>query len=558
MNKKTLKNKLRLYIAKYGCFLLFVLSVVVSLVTTYYVTGNVLDSDASSEMILAHQLAQTGKIMTMDWLYSTEIRVLNSQLVFALFFHFFEDWHMVRFCSAVLLQGVMVATYWFMLNRAGIRKQTIWLCEAMLLLPVSVTYGRIVLYHSHYIMHILLAFLLIGMFFAFADGIRWKKVGTYVNMLLIMGLSFIGGLAGVRHLMVIHAPLLLSIVLLCFVEDFKEEDCKKASLLSSQKLQLLLCVVLMAAASLAGVIINKVIFSKYFSFLEYTETTMELLGAADFSDLLYGFFHQFGYRKGQSLLSLMGILSLPGLVAGCYCVVSSVKKLIQHEKKHDIKKAIIDVFFLSFTIVMLALFLLTGGEANYYFVLYLSLSYPWVISNVVEDLQTYKSKGNPLNVRCIFYWITFACLWVNGFANIGFYLGNETFDQHYEGLIYNNVKCVEQKVPVISFLRENDYTIGYATYWEANVMTEISDGNIQMINLLLDKETGNIEYYNWLTSLYVREIPNEKPFILVTQDEKTIFEQSDSFQFCTFAYEDEYHCVYDISAMDAFIPSLYY
>ena len=42
-----------------------------------------LDSDDSAEMILAELLSREGGILSKNWYYSTELRVLNTQLVMA-------------------------------------------------------------------------------------------------------------------------------------------------------------------------------------------------------------------------------------------------------------------------------------------------------------------------------------------------------------------------------------------------------------------------------------------------------------------------------------------
>ena len=47
-----------------------------------------INSDASSEMVLARQLVQERAILSKSWFYSTELRVLNTQLVYAFFFQF--------------------------------------------------------------------------------------------------------------------------------------------------------------------------------------------------------------------------------------------------------------------------------------------------------------------------------------------------------------------------------------------------------------------------------------------------------------------------------------
>ena len=365
-----------------------------------------------------------------------------------------------------------------------------------------------------------------------------------------MGLSFLGGLAGVRHLMIIFAPLLLSIVLFCFVEDFKAANAQNAALFSTRKLRFLLPGILTLAASLAGVVINSAILQTYFSFSQYTDTTLETLNFSQLSEVFYGFFHQFGYRKNLSILSLMGILSLLALVAGSYCVVSSIKRILRHHAENNLGQAIINAFFLCFTAVMLVLFLLTGGSGKYYYVLYLSPCYPWAVTVAISDWSAYKEKVHPFNVKRIFYWLTVACFLMNSLANIGFFWGIQAFDQPYEGLVYKNRDCVAQKQAAVDFLCDNGYSIGYATYWNCNVVTEISDGKLQMINLSLDTESGNLFYDDWLTSLYLREVPNDNPFILITQQEKDAFKKSEFFSSCTIIYEDPYHCIYRIDCLD--------
>ena len=55
-----------------------------------------LDGDDSAEMILANLLAREGGILSRNWFYSTEIRVLNNQIVMSLLFRVFKNWLVVR------------------------------------------------------------------------------------------------------------------------------------------------------------------------------------------------------------------------------------------------------------------------------------------------------------------------------------------------------------------------------------------------------------------------------------------------------------------------------
>ena len=51
-----------------------------------------LTADDSAEMILAEQLSRESEILSPNWYYSTELRVLNTQIVMSLLFRFSHDW----------------------------------------------------------------------------------------------------------------------------------------------------------------------------------------------------------------------------------------------------------------------------------------------------------------------------------------------------------------------------------------------------------------------------------------------------------------------------------
>ena len=45
-----------------------------------------LNSDDASELMLAKMLAEENRLITPNWFYSTELRVFNTQIVYAFFF----------------------------------------------------------------------------------------------------------------------------------------------------------------------------------------------------------------------------------------------------------------------------------------------------------------------------------------------------------------------------------------------------------------------------------------------------------------------------------------
>ena len=75
---------------------------------------NRLDADMASRTKGANLLAQEGGVMSTNWYYSTELRVLNTQLVMAPLFRLFTSWHTVRVVgSVVLILLYLAAWFWF-------------------------------------------------------------------------------------------------------------------------------------------------------------------------------------------------------------------------------------------------------------------------------------------------------------------------------------------------------------------------------------------------------------------------------------------------------------
>ena len=527
--------------------ILFLLSFAVSVITTYYVTKNIIDSDASSELVLSHYLAHSGDfILTKDWLYSTELRVLNTQLIYSTFFRFFSDWSFVRFCSAMTMQVILLISCGYLLHEAGFGWKAFFLSGSLLLLPVSVTYGRIVLYHCYYIPHLAHSFFLLGLTLGFAKNISWKSWKTYAQLAFLILFSFIGGLGGVRQLMITHVPLLLGIVALCFLEDTKETDKSKSSFLSPANLPLVAAALAGALFSFVGLKVNTGILAQHYSFEHQSTYPIGLLSASELPHVTYGYFHNFGFRQGHPLLSLMGILSICGIFAGGYCVYLSVRRFLAHTENRDIRKNLVRLFSLSVTIVTLFLFVVSGQNGAYYYALYLVFSLPWGILLLTSELTEFSDKTNLLRAEKLLPIVAVAVLLANGLVNVLFFNGNEKFQQTYEGLHYKNMHIKDDLSDAADFLAENGYDLGFATFWNSNVLTETTDGRIRMVNVCMIPQMECIIYDNWLTVFGYRELVAEKPFMLIGAAEFANFEKTELYKNCELVYQDKYYYIFDV------------
>lgn len=211
---------------------LFYITFLVSILTTWHFVKYYLDSDASSEMVLAQHWLDIGKILSTDWIYGSELRVLHVQLIYAPLLLIFDDWQTVRFLGAVIMQVLYLASFGFLLRQAGVDKQRFYLGGSLLLLPVSVAYGRIVLYHNHYLPNITISFFLVGLVLSFAREQNWKTLWPWLRGSILLALSFLSSVSSIRQLMITHAPLLLALLVHWLLEDSREPEAKLTALLA--------------------------------------------------------------------------------------------------------------------------------------------------------------------------------------------------------------------------------------------------------------------------------------------------------------------------------------
>ena len=166
---------------------------------------DLIDADMSSELVLAQQLKQTGGILSSNWYYSTEVRVLNTQLVYSLLFHVFDDWQTVRLVGNITLYLVLLSSYYFLCKRLRITRYYP-LTAAILLLPLSAPYFYILLYGAYYIPRVSIQFVILGLILPQREEPR-RKAGAITDTLLACALSAALGLEGARMLLVLMIPL---------------------------------------------------------------------------------------------------------------------------------------------------------------------------------------------------------------------------------------------------------------------------------------------------------------------------------------------------------------
>ena len=492
-----------------------------------------LDSDMAAEMIFSRLLAESGHVFaTKEWYYSTEFRFLYTQLVMAPLFRLLDDWHLIRMITNIVTYALMVASCFYMMKPLKVKQKWVALTGAILLLPFSETMMTHMQMGNTYMPHVILVFFFFGLFLRLVkkEGYsRWRK-GEMVVLYFL--LAVICGVSGVRYLLALQCPLALAAFLyLTFSGEWKlfrsrfgtgpeAMDCWKRIWKSPQAVYFYYGL-LGAVGGLAGYCINVLWVSRQYVFQTYEATNF----IAVYQGILWervqnaigSLLMLFGYIPERGFLSLRGFITILSFAIIGILVYCSVK-------------------------------VCRGSHGQRFFVaLFLAVSMGLNLFVFVFTTSTMVPR----------YYIT---TFVFVLPVIAFYIeGKEpAFDRFLAGLLligcflmgtakvtlsFLTVDKNEGKREVAAFLEENGYDFGFATYWNANIMTELTDGAVEIANI---SDPENLEYFKWSSPVrYYEDGYHEgEVFLLLTTGETEEYSGAKALRAGEIVYQDEDYTVF--------------
>ena len=168
---------------------------------------DLLDSDMASDMIYADLLRQEGSLLSSNWYYSSEIRILSNHLFFTPLFYLTQDWHLVRFLGTALSYVLLLLSLWTVTRQVGLRR---WfpLIGAALLLPLSIAYTHYSLVGTFYMPHHILAFFLFAL--TLSQSAPCTPRARALRLVVLSALSVAAGLCGYRFLYLFFLPMAMA------------------------------------------------------------------------------------------------------------------------------------------------------------------------------------------------------------------------------------------------------------------------------------------------------------------------------------------------------------
>ena len=174
--------------------------------TAYYLIagyGAFLDADMSSELALAQHLAQEGALVSPGWHYSTEIRLLSTQLVYTPLMALFPgNWRLVRTLGCLILLALLAGAAYLAGRMCGAARAYAGLFAGLIVCPVSPLYAQNMVIGAYYVPHAALTLLTLALFAGFIRGKRRRLCAA-----LLAALALGMGMSSVRYLLCALIPL---------------------------------------------------------------------------------------------------------------------------------------------------------------------------------------------------------------------------------------------------------------------------------------------------------------------------------------------------------------
>lgn len=421
------------------------------------------DSDTASELIIAKVLSKQGKLFTKDMYYSTALRVVNQQLIFAPLFWVFSSWYVVKVVGIALHLVVLCASAVLVARAVGLSWRYCSLLCSCLMLPMSKMYLYMSMYGLWYSCYATTILLTVGVVLYCLK--EQNKLKVYVYYVLVCLLALLNGFEGIRMLFLLYVPFFIAALILFCAGRGRADRKLLAYSGAGGEADILIGALLLLFASGLGYVVNAGLLSKIYSYRtwaseEFTKFTIEKLLI-----MVNGFLDNIGLTADRPLIS--EALFRNGV---CFTLTGGMILSVRHILRKDgfsFAQKALPVFF----ITALAFFALVTSFASMGvsggYILPITPILFIVILQAVQDIR--KSKLVKFLLAAFFVVFT-TC----GTASYNFYKTDLNADRRL----------------IVKAALEQGCSAGYASYWNADVMTELSDGKLDM--------------YSWTDTLFTK------------------------------------------------------
>lgn len=464
-----------------------------------------LDSDMAAEMMFSKLLAEEGRLFAApDWYYSTEFRFLYTHWIMGPLFRIFDDWHVIRAITNIVSYVLMLGAYFYCMKPLKVSKGLVITTSAILILPFSETMMTHMVMGNTYMFHVIIVLWFFGLYLRLAQGNRGKWLVP--DLVLFMALALICGVSGVRYLLALQCPLVLAAFLYMLKSDgfkqFRQNLNEKnfftefRALWKSYTMKYFLYAILGLLGSVAGYGINVLYVSKNYVFQTYDATNFIAVYQGVFwervQNALGSLLMLFGYIPDRGVISLRGVVTIAAFVMiGVFVFVCRKAYKETFGQRQFVSLFLVVSFALN---VFVFVFTTSTMVPRYYLTVFIF---------VLPLLCFYMEQEKVYLDKAVVTLLLTGCLLLATGKTV---------------LSYMSVDKNADKRLVAEFLQEEGYTFGYATYWNANIVTELTDGEVEVANVL---DAVDLGYFKWSSPMkyYEEDYGEGQVFLLLTDEE---------------------------------------
>lgn len=490
----------------------------------------IVDSDLASEMILADLLNREGTVISHNWFYSTELKVVNLQWFYRLGLLIFPgDWHLARTFGMAVALALYAAALLFFVRCAKLGRPGLWMVGT-LLWPFGQHYLVYAIYGGYYLVYTFFYMLVLALVLR---SLTADKKHCALQWLLACIITAMAGMNGVKQLMVFHAPLCLTaaILLVLALHSCGKTEWKPALESCRQEERLLAASLVTAVAGAAGYFISNRVLSELYDFKSYNFITWNRdENWFTLDRILMDFFHEFGYQNGSGVFHFGGIAAGIGLLLGCWMFFCLVRLLLRLDKL-----AFNDKVLVLLLVCMLAVCGVAYTYFHEYYLYFWLMNMPVAIAVMAVEIKTeaFRLPG----ARQLLAGVLAGCFTLCAVNTV-----RQEMEKPY--LAHKGLDAAA------NWLTDNGYSEGYATFWNGNAMTELTNGKLDVWTLM----TLDSDYIpNWLQSKDHLTTDPQHPFLLIDTQTDGDAESCKLVQHgtCTEVYNDGRYVIYDFATADA-------
>ena len=350
---------------------------------------------------------------------------------------------------------------------------------------------------------------------------RSKQRFEQILILLIsLLLAFLAGLGGPRQIVCTYMPMLAASGIPALV------DLKKQGHWGSTGISHLTSSIFLLIGSLIGYWMNSNILANHYTFRHY-ELSFQTFSWDRLFEVLQGILSFFGNGDGYMDAPLLARNVISIILLGFMLFIIVLSMIRARESNTEIKFFI--HFLLTGVVCFAGLYAFTDMEYKARYILPVLIMLLPLLSLMMTENHISTAQG--VSTVSILLFALSSCLY------------------------YGNVTAVDKTAGIRDadeVLDTQNYHFGYSTYWNGNLMTELSDGRIEIHDWLNTNTTFDLtnvdRFHHWLQLKERKKAPTGKLFLLFTEHEfenytlcKNMHRENafyDSGGYIVFAYEN--------------------